>query len=126
VHVESDLHAALLHLGDKPYDLLIVSLNLAQADGLRLCSQVRSMERTRHLPIIVIVQTGEEARLLRALDMGVHDYVARRVDRRLAMGVMECLALVLDRTEVVARVRTQIKPKRHSDSLRDRLEESVE
>ena len=82
----------------------IVSLNLAQADGLRLCSQVRSMERTRHLPIIVIVQPGEEARLLRALDMGVNDYLARPVDRN----------------EVVARVRTQIKRKRHSDYLRDR------
>ena len=67
----------MLRLGDKPYDLLIVSLNLAQADGLRLCSQVRSLERTRHLPIIVIVQPGEEARLLRALDMGVNDYLVR-------------------------------------------------
>ena len=50
VDVEPDLQAALLRLGDKPYDLLIVSLNLAEADGLRLCSQVRSLERTRHLP----------------------------------------------------------------------------
>ena len=71
---------------------------------------MRSLERTRHLPIIVIVQPGEEARLLRALDMGVNDYLARPVDRN----------------EVVARVRTQIKRKRHSDYLRDRLEESVE
>src|SRR5207248_3246063 len=110
VHVETDLHAALLRLGEVPCDLLIVSLNLAQADGLRLCSQVRSLERTRHLPIIAIVQPGEEARLLRALDMGVNDYLARPVDRN----------------EVVARVRTQIKRKRHSDYLRDRLEESVE
>ena len=110
VDVEPDLQAALLHLGDKPYDLLIVSLNLAQADGLRLCSQVRSLERTRHLPIIVIVQPGEEARLLRALDMGVNDYLTRPIDRN----------------ELLARVRTQIKRKRHSDYLRDRLEESVE
>jgi two-component system cell cycle response regulator len=71
---------------------------------------VRSLERTRHLPIIVIVQPGDEARLLRALDMGVNDYLARPVDRH----------------EVMARVRTQIKRKRHSDYLRDRLEESVE
>ena len=80
------------------------------ADGLRLCSQVRSLERTRHLPIIVVVQPGEEARLLRALDMGVNDYLMRPVDRN----------------ELLARVRTQIKRKRHSDYLRDRLEESVE
>ena len=44
-----------------PCDLLIVSLNLAAADGLRLCSQVRSLERTRHLPIIVVVRAGRRA-----------------------------------------------------------------
>ena len=68
------------------------------------------LERTRHLPIIVIVQPGEEARLLRALDMGVNDYLTRPVDRN----------------ELLARVRTQIKRKRHADYLRGRLEESVE
>jgi two-component system cell cycle response regulator len=110
VDIEPDLQAALLRLGDKAYDLVIVSLNLIEADGLRLCSQVRALERTRHLPIIVIVQPGDEARLLRALDMGVNDYLARPIDRN----------------ELLARVRTQIKRKRHSDHLRDRLEESVE
>ncbi len=71
---------------------------------------MRAIERTRHLPIIVVVQPGDEARLLRALDMGVNDYLTRPVDRN----------------ELLARVRTQIKRKRHSDYLRDRLEESVE
>ena len=110
VHVEPDVHAALERLVDCPCDVLIVSLSLAAADGLRLCSQVRSLESTRHLPIVVIVPPGEDARLLRALDMGVNDYLTRPVDRN----------------ELLARVRTQIKRKRHSDHLRGRLEESVE
>jgi two-component system, cell cycle response regulator len=110
VDVEPDLPAALVRLSADALDVLIVSLNLAAADGLRLCSQARSLERTRHLPIVVIVQPGEEARLLRALDMGVNDYLMRPVDRN----------------ELLARVRTQIKRKRHSDYLRDRLDESVE
>ena len=110
VDVEPDPQAALQRLAAMRYDLLIVSLNLADADGLRLCSQVRALERTRHLPIIVLVQPGDEARLLRALDMGVNDYLTRPVDRN----------------ELLARVRTQIKRKRHADHLRGRLEESVE
>ncbi len=110
VEIEPSLQAALLRLADKAYDVLIVSLNLAEADGLRLCSQVRAIERTRHLPIIVVVQPGDEARLLRALDMGVNDYLTRPVDRN----------------ELLARARTQIKRKRHSDHLRDRFEETVE
>ena len=110
VDVEPHLPTATLRVADQPYDVAIVSLDLAAADGLRLCGQLRSLERTRHLPIIVLVQPGEEARLRRALDMGVNDYLTRPIDRN----------------ELLARVRTQVKRKRHSDYLRGRLEESVE
>ena len=99
---ERDIHAALMKLTEHNFDLLIVSLSLTNADGLRLCSQVRSLDRTRHLPIIMLVEPGDDARLMRGLDMGVNDYVMRPVDRH----------------ELLARVRTQIKRKRHSDYLR--------
>jgi len=110
VDVEPDLPMALLRATTKPYDVLIVSLSLADGDGLRLCSQVRALDRTRNLPIIMLVQPGDEARLLRGLDMGVNDYLTRPIDRN----------------ELVARVRTQMRRKRHADHLRDRLDESVE
>ncbi len=108
--IESDTHAALARLGEQSYDLAMISLSLANADGLRLCSQVRSLDRTRHMPIIVLVEPGDEARLLRGLDMGVNDYLMRPIERH----------------EMLARVRTQIKRKRHSDYLRNQLAESVE
>ena len=107
---ESDLTAALLRVGEQDFDLLVVSLSLDEADGLRLCGQVRSLERGRHLPIVLLVEPGDEARLLRGLDMGVNDYVMRPIDHN----------------ELMARVRTQIKRKRYADFLRNRLEESVE
>ena len=81
IDIETDLLAAMLRLAEQPYDLLIVSLSLGNADGLRLCGQVRSLERTRHLPIIVLVEPSEQARLLRALDMGVNDYLTRPIDK---------------------------------------------
>jgi two-component system, cell cycle response regulator len=110
VTVESDPQAALLKLAEQPVDVLVVSLSLAKADGLRLCSQVRSLERTRHLPVLIVVEPSDDARLLRGLDMGVNDYVLRPIERH----------------ELMARVRTQVKRKRHSDLLKARLEESVE
>ncbi|MEZ5925010.1 MAG: PleD family two-component system response regulator [Hyphomicrobiaceae bacterium] len=105
----ADPHQALIQLAEEPQDVALISLDLDGADGLRLCSQIRSIERTRHLPIIVLVDHGGEARLLRALDMGVNDYLKRPVDRN----------------EMLARIRTQIKRKRYSDFLRDSLEQSV-
>jgi two-component system, cell cycle response regulator len=110
VDVEPNPQAALIRAGEVHYDLLIVSLALTDADGLRLCSQVRSLDRIRHMPIIIMVDEGEQARLLRGLDMGVNDY----------------LTLPVDKNELAARVRTQITRKRYSDILRNRIEESVE
>ncbi len=107
---ETDPARALLRLPDGNFDLMIVSLNLDHADGLRLCSQVRSLDRTRHLPILIMVEPGDDARLLRGLDMGVNDYIVRPVDPN----------------ELLARVRTQIKRKRYTDYLRARLEQTVE
>ncbi len=47
---------------------------------------------------------------MRGLDLGVNDYLLRPVERN----------------ELLARVKTQIRRKRHTDYLRNRLEESVE
>ena len=107
---EADLQRAYQRLVERDYDVVMVSLGLANADGLRLCSQIRSQDRTRHLPIVIAVEPGDNARLLRGLDMGVNDYLMRPIDKN----------------EMLLRVRTQVKRKRYSDFLRSRLEESVE
>jgi len=109
-YIEADPQAALLHVAEHPFDLMVVALNLERSDGLRLCSQVRSLDRTRLLPILVMADPGDEARLLRGLDMGVNDYLMRPVDRH----------------ELLARVRTQVRRKRFSDYLRNQIRESVE
>jgi len=107
--IEADAQAALVRLERKAYDLLIVSLTLDGADGLGLCSRVRALERLRHLPIVVVAAPGDEPRLLRALDMGVNDYLLGPIDRY----------------ELLARVRTQLRRKRHCDRLADDLGQDV-
>lgn len=85
----------------KNFDLIIVSLTMRDTDGLRVCSKLRSFEETRHVPILVMVDDGNTKLLVRALEMGVNDYVVRPVDK----------------LEFLARVRTQLKRKRFSDKL---------
>ena len=42
--------------GEQPFELIIVNLDLENYDGLRLCSQLRSLERTRGLPILARIR----------------------------------------------------------------------
>jgi two-component system cell cycle response regulator len=95
--------------GDDP-DLVIVSLGMRGFDGLRLCSQLRSLPEGRNVPILVVVSEGDRRKLTQALEMGVNDYLSRPVDKN----------------ELVARVRTQLRKKRYADRLRHNVQLSLE
>ena len=93
-------------------DLIIISLALQDTDGLRLCTQFRSIEETRQVPLLILVEdTAEEmGRLVKALDLGVNDYLIRPVDQN----------------ELKARCATQIRRKRYEDHLRASYHLSME
>jgi two-component system cell cycle response regulator len=110
VEVEADPQEALFRAAEGAYDLFVISLGLKDYDGLRLCSQLRSLERTRNLPILMIADVEDRTRILRGLDMGVNDYLLRPVDRN----------------ELLARVRTQMRRKRYADALRENVQASIE
>ncbi len=59
------------------YDLLLLDLMLPGIDGLEICSRVRQSEATAGLPIIMLTARGEEADVVRGLEMGADDYVTK-------------------------------------------------
>jgi two-component system cell cycle response regulator len=63
------------------YDLFIVSLDLTGYDGLRFCTRLRSMERTRQIPVLAIAGPKDRQRVLRGFELGVNDYVLRPIDQ---------------------------------------------
>lgn len=106
----SDPQAALFEAAEKPFELVIVNANFAEYDPLRLCSQLRSLERTRYLPILLIAEQGHDDMIVRALDLGVTDYLVRPIDPN----------------ELLARSLTQIRRKRYNDRLRSSVKQSIE
>ncbi|MCX7899734.1 MAG: PleD family two-component system response regulator, partial [Methylocystis sp.] len=110
VEVEAKPQDALFRAAEGNYDLVITSLNIAGYDALRLCSQLRSLERTRTTPILLLADIEDRTRILRGLDLGVNDYIIRPIDR----------------LELIARTRTQVRRKRYADSLRENVQTAIE
>ncbi len=110
VDVESTAENVVMAAQEQPYDLAIISLGLRSVDGLRLCSQFRTMAATRHMPLLVLSDRGDHAPMARALDMGVND----------------AIILPIDRNELKARTKAQIRQKRYQDSLRQTIDRSFE
>ncbi len=110
VAVETDPEVALSRAKSGDFDLVIVNMSIEATDPLRLCSSIRSFEETRLTPLLAIVRQGDTRKLVRALDIGVTDYLSRPVDRN----------------ELTARVTTQLRRKRYIDRLRSTFEASLE
>jgi two-component system, cell cycle response regulator len=90
-------------------ELIILSLSLSDDDPLRLVSQWRAHEAFRQLPILLLADEGELPRLAKGLDLGANDYLIRPVDRN----------------ELLARVRSQVRRKRLQDRLHENYRRSL-
>ncbi len=106
----SDPQTALFEAAERPYELVVVSTNFRDYDPLRLCSQLRSLERTRFIPLLLVSEQGEEKTVNRALELGVNDYIIRPVEPN----------------ELIARCNTQFRRKRYNDRLRSSVQHTIE
>lgn len=91
------------------YDAILISTTLGDIDGLRLASQIKSQEETRNVPLLVLVDEDDTRLMYKSLELGINDY----------------LTMPIDRNEMTARVRTQIRRKRYQEALRCNYQKSI-
>lgn len=58
-------------------DLLLLDLMLPEMNGLEVCRQLKSDNKTSHIPIIMLTAKGEESDIVVGLEMGADDYVTK-------------------------------------------------
>ena len=74
--------AALAAMHEKPYDLVILDLNLPDIDGLALCRELRRADETRRIPIIMLTARVEERDKLLGFEIGADDYITKPFSMR--------------------------------------------
>lgn len=58
-------------------DLVLLDLMLPKMDGLEVCRQIRSEEKTKAIPIIMLTAKTQEADRVVGLEMGADDYIPK-------------------------------------------------
>lgn len=102
---------AMANAKDGDFDLFVVGELPGESnkDPLRLCSQIRAHVEARYVPILLLVEEDETKLLVKALEIGINDYVVKPIDNN----------------EFIARCRTQIRWKRYQERLRSNYERSL-
>ena len=93
---------------DASIDLVILNTG-GKVDALRVVGKLRANEASRLVPILLIGDPDEIPRVAKGLDLGATDYLLRP----------------LDRNELLARARTQIRRKRLQDRMQENYQKSL-
>lgn len=101
---------AVVILAEHQYEIIIVSMALETHDPLRICSQLRTLEQGRNVPILLIAQEEDKEKVIRGLELGVNDFISRPIERH----------------EFLARVRTQVRRYRYATELRESVSSTLQ
>ena len=101
-----DGRQALELLNAKPFDLVLLDIMMPQVNGYEVLAQMKADESLRHIPVIMISAVDEIDSVVRCVELGADDYLAKPFNPTLLR----------------ARVGACLERKRLHDELRESLQ----
>jgi DNA-binding response OmpR family regulator len=83
IRVAHDGEEALSILLDEHAELpqvVLLDLKLPKVDGLEVLRKIRSHEKTRLLPVVILTSSDEERDVLQSYELGVNSYIRKPVN----------------------------------------------
>jgi two-component system cell cycle response regulator len=91
-------------------DLVIISCQMDVEDPLRIGAMLRSKPNYKNSVLMLLAEEENIPMVMKGMDLGINDYFVYPVDK----------------SELQARVKTQLRRKKYQDDLRKELEDSVD
>ena len=82
---------AIEQLSLRPFDLLVLDLNMPDIGGIEVVEFVRGQDRLRGLPIIVVTTRGDETSRSRSLGAGASRFMVKPFDPEIILSEVQGL-----------------------------------
>ncbi len=73
---------ALEKVKTEPPDLILLDLMLPGLDGLEVARALKNQAATKEIPIVMLTAKGEEADIVKGLEIGADDYITKPFSRK--------------------------------------------
>ena len=87
LHVAEDGEEAMLFLNkEKPFanaptpDIILLDLNLPQKDGREVLEEIKTNDKLKRIPVVVLTTSKAEEDIVRSYDLHANSYITKPVD----------------------------------------------
>ncbi|TAF07588.1 MAG: PAS domain S-box protein [Nostocales cyanobacterium] len=98
---------ALSQLAQITPDLILVNYQLPDMDGLEFLNQLQSQIGEQQIPLIMLVEQGDEAIAVLAMKIGIHDYIIK--SRLTCARLCRAVHTLLEKIQLIRQIRIQKK-----------------
>jgi putative two-component system response regulator len=101
VSVARDGEEALVKIAEEAPDLILLDVIMPKLDGYEVCRRLKADGRTILIPVVLITSLNATEERIRGIEAGADDFLSKPFNRQ----------------ELLTRVRSLLKLKRHTDEL---------
>lgn len=77
VFIAADGEEALSMIDQNPFDLILLDVMMPKVDGIQVLTKVKSDEKTKSTPVIMLTNFGQEDLIKQAVTAGSTDYLLK-------------------------------------------------
>lgn len=107
----------------KNFDIVLLDVMMPNMDGWQTLKEIRSNEKTKHLPVIMLTAVNEEEKMVAGLKIGADDYIVKPFILPNLLARMEA---VLRRSKWQTPIKTSHKKELPPDLLTTKEKEVLE
>lgn len=86
---ETGLVSAMVDLPD----IILLDIIMPDLDGWEICRRLRSDQRTKYIPIIILTALGKTRHVVKGFELGVDDYLAKPFDNSVLLARLRTVLL---------------------------------
>lgn len=101
VRTAADGEEALLRVAESPPDVILLDVIMPKLDGYEVCRRLKADPKTILIPVVMITSLSQTQQRIAGIEAGADEFLSKPVNRQ----------------ELLTRVRSLLKLKRHTDEL---------